>query len=671
MLRKESDMQQPGPDGRPASTQQPDVGLTKYSKAFELLRKYTEDNLEVYQTELHKLLWPIFVYSFLNLLKDHYIRDAETFFSTYKAGFEREHEEDLKLLGMVKLSQHLETSRIAKVYLENKWRIVLTSVPFYNFIQFLESKLWDGGQTIIDLNRDHINLLTVDRTASAEKSIAAILSSGRGDDDLPAEDEGIPGHAPGHPQTKISADQDPHADVSRIRLQLGQYPQEDDLQDDVRDALREQDARNPTRDGQGSLLDEYENLIKREPTDDAPSRDLVPLPPSLARDVSMEVQKVIEHRDRYKLEGRTGGVGPAVSVIIYTFHNTHDSINCIDFSGDNQLVAAGMAESYIRVWSLDGKPLETSVPEDTQPSAVRRLIGHAGPVYAVAFSPSTVNPDPTGPPTNSQFLLSASEDQTIRLWSLETWTCLVAYRGHQSPVWDLQWGPNGHYFLTGSNDRTARLWSTDQIQALRIYVGHDNDVDCVTFHPNNLYIFTGSCDRTVRMWHISGGNCLRLFTGHPGNVTAISCSPDGRTLASADDTGTIILWALETGRRKKRMRGHGKGGIWSLSWSVESTVLVSAGADKTVRVWDVLQETNESASKTADGAAVKTDGALTVKSAGGATSGVGGKKGQKEAGTSPDQISVFPTKDSPVYKVQFTRMNLVLAGGAYLPPPRV
>lgn len=327
-----------------------------------------------------------------------------------------------------------------------------------------------------------------------------------------------------------------------------------------------------------------------------------------------------------------------------------------------------MAESYIRVWSLDGSKLLSTVEENNdQATSSRRLVGHSGPVYAVAFSPATVNPDPSGPPTNAQYLLSASEDKTVRLWSLDMFTCLVAYRGHDNPIWDLQWGPYGHYFLTGSNDRTARLWATDHIEPLRIYVGHDNDVDCVAFHPNNLYIFTGSCDRTVRMWHISGGNCLRLFTGHTGNVTAIACSPDGKTLASADDVGNIILWTLETGRRKKRMRGHGKGGIYSLSWSVESTVLVSGGADKSVRVWDVLQETNESTSKAADGtAAAKADGALTTKGASGAPV-TSAKKAAKETGVSPDQISVFQTKDSPVYKVMFTRMNLVLAGGAFLP----
>ncbi len=165
----------------------------------------------------------------------------------------------------------------------------------------------------------------------------------------------------------------------------------------------------------------------------------------------------------------------------------------------------------------------------------------------------------------------------------------------------------------------------------------------------------------MRMWEVVRGTAVRLFTGHTGNITALACAPNGHTVASADDRGEIILWSLPTGRLIKRMRGHGRGGIWSLDWSVESSVLVSGGADGTVRVWDV-QPNKESQGKVVGegGAGTKPDGGASAVTK---TSG----KAKKDVVVSGDQISAFPTKKSPVYKVRFTQMNLVMAGGAYMP----
>jgi transcription initiation factor TFIID subunit 5 len=318
MLRKESE---PQPTSQVLATNSTEAGGVKYTKAFELMRKYIEDNLDLYRPELKKLLWPVFVYSFLDLVRDYFTKDAENYFAAFQGLFERDHEEDIKTLRQVRLPAHLQESRIAKLYLDNKYRITLTTMPFYNLIQFVESKQFEGGNAILDITREHLNIVTVDRTATAEKSIAAILASGQRDDELPAEDEGIPGHAPGHP---LTSRHDPDAEAARIRLQLGAYPQEEDLQDDVRAALQDEDAKAAPRPGQSSLVDEFEQRIKREPTEEGPSRDIVPLPPSLARDVSMEVQKILDYRYRYKIDSRTGGVGPAVSVTMYTFHNTYD-----------------------------------------------------------------------------------------------------------------------------------------------------------------------------------------------------------------------------------------------------------------------------------------------------------------------------------------------------------
>lgn len=64
-----------------------------------------------------------------------------------------------------------------------------------------------------------------------------------------------------------------------------------------------------------------------------------------------------------------------------------------------------------------------------------------------------------------------------RLWSTQTYSNLVCYKGHNFPVWDVDFGPFGFYFATASHDRTARLWSCDHIYPLRIFAGHLSDVD--------------------------------------------------------------------------------------------------------------------------------------------------------------------------------------------------
>lgn len=343
----------------------------------------------------------------------------------------------------------------------------------------------------------------------------------------------------------------------------------------------------------------------------------------------------------------------------------------MDFSGDQMLVAAGMEQSYIRIWSMDGNKIQPTYDymDMETPANSRRLIGHSGPVYAVAFAPSIARDNPSVP-TNARWLLSSSADCTIRLWSLDLWQCMVVYKGHDQPVWDLAWGPFGHYFVSGGHDKTARLWVTDHIRQQRIFAGHDQDVDCVCFHPNSAYVFTASSDHTVRMWAVTTGNAVRLFTGHTGKITSLSCSKDGKFLASGDDQGSILIWDLAPGRLLKRMRGHGKGGVWSLSWSAESTVLVSGGSDYTVRVWDVHGPSQDSSQRLlGDGTTGPKVDNPTSTGAGAQSSSVGGmgKKKGKDVVVSSDQISAFPTKKTPVYNVQFTNMNLLLAGGAYLP----
>ncbi|OAP64561.1 hypothetical protein AYL99_00533 [Fonsecaea erecta] len=686
-------------------------GPPRYYEMFVRLQAWTDDALDIYKPEVMRLLWPIFVYSYLDLVKQFYPKEATRLFQKFSEDFRKEHEYDLRGLEHITLPEHGE-DKIAKLYRDNKYRLSLSNPAYVYFMQFLESLPQSGYKLFMNIVEHNLDIRQVERAADDRFSFASVIQRGIEGQDMPAEDEGIPGHRPGN---AISST-DPNVGNNLANLKLGKLPMEKDAEGDVRAELEELDQKMPPLPGQPTLVQTHEMVnIKQEDEDEGPTRTEIPFPASTARDVAMEVQKIRDHRDRLKIETRTGGIGPGLSVVMYTFHNTHDSICCLDFSGDQKLVAAGYSESYIRVWTMDGSALGPVAPNGQQQNS-QRLIGHAGPVYNVSFAPSTNKPTPDSPDTDTKWLLSCSADSTIRLWNLDVFQCMVVYKGHVGPVWSAVWGPFGHYFATCGHDKTARIWTSDKIRQVRILAGHDDDVDVVAWHPNSSYVFTASSDKTVRMWGLNNGNAVRMFTGHTSSITALACSRNGKILASADDTGVILLWDLGPGRLLKKMRGHGKGGIWSLSWSAESTVLVSGGADCTVRAWDVTGPAKEAAATTgtvggattnkagdatgnAQGGGAMQDGA--PKSAGGTSaptsnlnltsgtstgaagvgasvsgtgvSGVGvaghqgGKRRGKDAVVTSDQISAFLTKHSPVYKVKFTNMNLVLAGGAYLP----
>lgn len=253
------------------------------------------------------------------MVTENRIGDARAFFGRFHVYFEGEFSDHLRHLGRVFLPEHLTSSGTAQLFLKNKYRVRVNHNAFNALILFLESEREKHSALLVNVIQTKLQVVTFEHTTQHPSYLAKLLLRAHTREDYPAEDEGIPGHNAGSANTE----QDPGSAVL-VRLRLGLLPMEPEFVGEVRARLDEEDARRPPLDGQLSLGQHFDQHIKREESDDAPRREELPLPATTTREVAMEVQKVKENRDRFRIESRTGGVGPGLSVVMFTFHNTYD-----------------------------------------------------------------------------------------------------------------------------------------------------------------------------------------------------------------------------------------------------------------------------------------------------------------------------------------------------------
>ena len=65
---------------------------------------------------------------------------------------------------------------------------------------------------------------------------------------------------------------------------------------------------------------------------------------------------------------------------------------------------------------------------------------------------------------NTQFLSSASYDDTIKFWVQEDddWISIATLKGHESTVWDLAFTKDGGFLASASDDATVKIWMKDE-----------------------------------------------------------------------------------------------------------------------------------------------------------------------------------------------------------------
>ncbi|HYV48629.1 MAG TPA: hypothetical protein VFA20_27405, partial [Myxococcaceae bacterium] len=76
--------------------------------------------------------------------------------------------------------------------------------------------------------------------------------------------------------------------------------------------------------------------------------------------------------------------------------------------------------------------------------------------------------------------------------------------------------PDGLRVLTASDDNTARIWDASSGKLLAELRGHSGPVWSAVFSPDGLRVLTASKDNTAHVWDVSGHIPERLLARDPG-----------------------------------------------------------------------------------------------------------------------------------------------------------
>jgi WD40 repeat protein len=211
----------------------------------------------------------------------------------------------------------------------------------------------------------------------------------------------------------------------------------------------------------------------------------------------------------------------------------HDlPVNCLAFAPDNLHLAAGSGEldggrGTVGVWRIfTGQEFYTT----DRPKTADRVFAqeHYGLVTSVCFSP------------DGRRVLSASHDETARVWDARTGAALLEFK-HESSVYQAAYSPDGRTIVSGGRDHSARVWKVATGKVAVPPLSHGLTVTQTVFSPDGERVLT-TTDDGARIWELRTGEPLAPILKLSDPIWKMTISADGRLAVAVSRSGAIRTW---------------------------------------------------------------------------------------------------------------------------------
>lgn len=186
---------------------------------------------------------------------------------------------------------------------------------------------------------------------------------------------------------------------------------------------------------------------------------------------------------------------------------------------DLKFMFTGSQDRTIKMWDISSVPSQAS-SSTSEPLHCKSLTTHKAhdkDINALDVAP------------NDRFLVSGSQDRTAKVFEIVysvgaggavrgELKLLGTCKGHKRGVWTVRFSRAERVLATGSGDKTVKLWSLDDYSCLKTFEGHTNSVLRVDFMNAGMQLVSAGSDGLAKLWNVREEECVATLDNHEDKV---------------------------------------------------------------------------------------------------------------------------------------------------------
>lgn len=249
------------------------------------------------------------------------------------------------------------------------------------------------------------------------------------------------------------------------------------------------------------------------------------------------------------------------SRVVKTFLGHSSSITSVSISPDCTRIVSGSWDGIVCLWNISTE----------EHYSITKL--HCQKVNVVSFSPI----DP-------QHIISASEDGTVKYWSVDDSKNNHTYNGYYAAF-----STNGTKFVSCGSE-VITIQNSSSGETVTTFPTPANNLDYCCFSPDDQFM-AGAASETIYIWNITNPSpyLIKTFTGHTSFINSLIFSS---SLISASDDRTVKFWEIDTLLVDQVAIDPtpiptNSASIESINIQASDGIAISSDSAGMVRVWDV------------------------------------------------------------------------------------